>query len=151
MVLALISAQTVQALSFLHLDHMKLQTNLATFQFHDLLKQKKPGNLSPTLLIRGYPPDRWLCSVKYLCRYIEETSTIWRTERYLLISCKKPLRGWLPRLSPDDLKMLWKPQVSIQMCTSLFNKGSHYVSCKHHRCLDTGHYGTGWLVKWKNI
>ncbi|KAJ8026956.1 hypothetical protein HOLleu_31935 [Holothuria leucospilota] len=92
MILALISAQRVQALSFLHMDHMKMGTNLVTFQFHDLLKQNKPENLSPTLLIRGYPPDRRLCAVKYLRHYVEETSTIRGAERYLLTSYKKPFK-----------------------------------------------------------
>ncbi|KAJ8046635.1 hypothetical protein HOLleu_05379 [Holothuria leucospilota] len=52
--------------------------------------QNKSENLSPTLLIRGYLPDRRLCAVNYLRNYVEETSTIRGAERYLLISYKKP-------------------------------------------------------------
>ncbi|KAJ8043466.1 hypothetical protein HOLleu_10559 [Holothuria leucospilota] len=92
MILALTSAQRVQSLSFLHLDRMNLNKDQVSFHFHELLKQHKPGNRNSTLKLRSYPPDRRLCVVTYLRQYIQRTSNIRGTERYLLISYKKPYK-----------------------------------------------------------
>ncbi|XP_072164738.1 DNA-directed primase/polymerase protein-like [Diadema setosum] len=85
-----VSAQRVQSLHSLHLDHMPLKTSGAQFVFKDLLKHSRPGNANLNLSMRAFPPDRQLCVVNYLQHYIKRTSTLRGKERYLFISFKKP-------------------------------------------------------------
>ena len=92
MLLALISAQRVQSLHLLNLDNMIMKEGAVIFSFSDQLKQNAPGRAAFGIRLPAYPPDRRLCIVTYLKHYIQRTSVIRGTERYLLISFKKPCR-----------------------------------------------------------
>ena len=90
MLLALISAQRAQSLHLLNLDNMRVKDSAITFTFSDHLKQNTPGRSPYTLRLPAYPPDRRLCIVTYLKQYIQRTSAVRGSERYLLISYRKP-------------------------------------------------------------
>ena len=87
---ALISAQRVQSIHYLHLDQMAVKEGSAQFTFKDLLKHDRPGKSSFTLKMKAYPPDRRLCVVNYLRHYVQRTKNIRGNERYLFVSFKKP-------------------------------------------------------------
>ena len=91
--IALITAQRDQSIHKLRLDKLSFKGNKATFYVDDLLKQSRPGTLGCKLELNAYPPDRRLCVVKYLKRYIELTSRLRGTEQSLFISHKKPHRN----------------------------------------------------------
>ena len=90
MIIALTSAQRIQSLKFMDLDHLQLRNNSITFHFEKLIKQNRPGNVGFSVTLESYPPDRRLCVVRYLREYIERTSMLRGDERQLFISYKKP-------------------------------------------------------------
>ena len=90
MIIALTSAQRVQSLKYMNLDHFKLKSNSVTFYFEKLIKQSRPGNVGFSVTMEAYPPDRRLCVVRYIKEYLERTSTLRGNEKQLFISYKKP-------------------------------------------------------------
>lgn len=90
MIIALTSAQRIQSLKHMNLDHLKVTSSSVTFYFEKLLKQSRPGNVGFSVTVEAYPPDRRLCVVKYIKEYLGRTSTLRGNEKQLFISYKKP-------------------------------------------------------------
>ena len=65
MIVALTSAQRIQSLKYMNLDHLKMRSNSVTFYFEKLLKQSRPGNVGFSVTVEAYPPDRRICVVRY--------------------------------------------------------------------------------------
>lgn len=90
MLIALLAAQRVQSIHLLNLDYMVMKEDKVVFMFQELLKQSRPGKADYVLKLHAYAPDRRLCIVRYLKRYILETNKIRGEERGLFISYQKP-------------------------------------------------------------
>ena len=88
--MALTSAQRVQTLQKLRLDNARIRENCAVFYVNEPIKQSRPGSTGTKLNFPAYPPDRRLCTVKYIKRYIELTSSLRASEQAFFISYKKP-------------------------------------------------------------
>ena len=88
--MALTSAQRVQTLQKLRLDEAKVSDNCAVFYVNEPIKQSRPGSTGCKIKFPAYPPDRRLCTVKYIKRYIELTSSIRASEQTFFISYCKP-------------------------------------------------------------
>ena len=62
------------------------------FYVDELVKQSRPGRVGCKLELPAYPPDRRLCVVTYLRKYIDMTKHVRKEEKALLISYKKPYK-----------------------------------------------------------
>ena len=90
MLILLTSAQRVQTLYFLSLEHLNLYEDNAVFVVNKLLKQSRPGHSGVHVSLKGYPMDHRICVLKALKDYISRTSPLRGEEKRLFISHKKP-------------------------------------------------------------
>ena len=99
MLLALISGQRAQTLSFLDLDNMHVYEDRIVFSVHNLVKQSRPSyHLKPITLLAF--PDKLLCVVSCINVYLSKTETFRSNEnRALLLTTQKPYR----RASKDTI------------------------------------------------
>ena len=88
--IALISAQRAQSLHKLRLDKCAKEQGKFIFFIDEPIKQSRPGRIGCKLELPAYPPDRRLCIVTYLKRYIEMTQPMRKQENALLLSYKQP-------------------------------------------------------------
>ena len=76
-----------------HLDirFMVNTSDKVTFHFHKLHKSWRKGKPPPSLTVHSYSPDKQLCVVQTLNRYLEMTKDRRDPSRtQLLLSCRKP-------------------------------------------------------------
>ena len=90
--IALISAQRAQSLQKLRLDNCQIEQGKIVFYVDELIKQSRPGRVGCKLELPAYPPDRRLCVVTYIKKYIDLTKHVRKEEKALLISYKKPYK-----------------------------------------------------------
>ena len=102
MLMALLSAQRVQTLSFMDIQDMSFSSDKIIVTINNRLKQSRPGKHLKPIAFKAYPQDTKLCIVTLLNMYIERTKQI-RTDSRLLISHAKPhhpvvsstISGWI--------------------------------------------------------
>ncbi len=90
MLIALLSAQRQQTLTFLKVDKMRIKENSITFYVDQLLKQSRPGNVGTKVVLRAYAADKRLCVYKYLLTYLKETKSVRNGESQLFVSYRQP-------------------------------------------------------------
>ena len=90
MLIAILSAQREQSLHLLHLDNMTLDRSKCIFQISQVVKQSRPGHHVKDIDFRAYAPDRRLCVVTYIHRYLTVTNGLRGKHRQLFISFNKP-------------------------------------------------------------
>ena len=76
-----------QALFYMSIDLMMFEVDKVTIFVPELLKQSRPGDLDPMMLLRY--PDQEICVVSHLEQHIEKTKDL-RKDQNLLISFVKP-------------------------------------------------------------
>ena len=89
--LALTTGQRIQSLCVIDLRNLELTPQYVKIRFGDLLKQSKPGNHLQELYIESHAPNRSLCVVNCLSKYLDMTSDL-RSDNNLLISTIKPFK-----------------------------------------------------------
>ena len=110
MLAAILSAQRGQSLHLLDIENMTLTKAKCRFKITKVVKQSKPGRHVKDIEFKAYPPDRRLCVVTYIRRYIEVTSDLRDGHTALFISYNKPhkpvskdtLRRWLTQVMRDS-------------------------------------------------
>ena len=89
--LALTTGQRIQSLCVIDLRNLELTPQYVKIRFGDLLKQSKPGNHLQELYIESYAPNRSLCVVNCLSKYLDMTRDL-RSDNNLFISTIKPFK-----------------------------------------------------------
>lgn len=103
MLLLLLSGQRGQTIKFLDLRNMKLTNSKVKFAIGDIIKTSAPGRHINELSFTAYAPDRRLCIIRTLTRYLEVTRPLRGEFTQLFITVKKPyhpasrdtLRRWV--------------------------------------------------------
>lgn len=90
MLLMLLSGQRIQTIQMLSIDYMHITNSCVKFKVHDKVKQTRPGCHVQDLSFKAYAPDRRLCILTYLKRYLDLTESLRKEEKQLLISFSKP-------------------------------------------------------------
>ena len=91
MLIALLSAQRIQTLALLNIDHMVLDREKVSFKIPSLLKQSRPGHHLEDIVLTKYPWCRRLCIVTLLTEYIRRTESL-RSSSQLFISYVEPYK-----------------------------------------------------------
>lgn len=123
MILALMSAQRVQSLSYLDIEHRSLLKDKPVFYIENCLKQSRPGFHVQPLVFEKYPSDENLCSFTLLNLYLKKSASLRSSSTALLISVQKPhkqdpihsISRWINcpfsrRYILYRYKPVWKPQ-----------------------------------------
>ena len=85
---ALVSAQRVQALHKLDLDCMTQENDRITFKF-DLLTQNRPSIKSPIMELCAYPENLKIYVIKTFSHYLERTQSFREQETKLFLTYQK--------------------------------------------------------------
>ena len=92
MLLALTSAQRVQTLHVLNIEEFVVEEEFIKIPIHDLLKQTSARKYKFSIELHRYQEDPSLCVVSSLREYLCRTRNLRGSEKYLLISFKKPYK-----------------------------------------------------------
>lgn len=92
MLLALLSAQRVQTLQYLNINHMSLAEDKVVFYIHKCVKQTRPGFHTEPLVFQKYVADESLCVLTTLNLYLKKTVSIRGDYKALFISAQRPHR-----------------------------------------------------------
>ena len=92
MLIALSTAARSQTLSLLSLSNMTVTDDGFSFTFDQLLKQSRPGYVTPNVRLRSYTPDTKLCVCSTLQEYLVRTKALRGDVKQLFISYVKPFR-----------------------------------------------------------
>lgn len=95
MLVALLSAQRVQTLSCIDIDHMEINQEKIVITINSRLKQSRHGRHLKPIVLKEYPDCRRVCVVTLLKEYIARTQSLRRTSR-LLISHARPHKQVTP-------------------------------------------------------
>ncbi len=93
MLIALTTAARSQTLSLLRLSNMTVTEYGFRFDFDQLLKQSRPGYVTPTINLKAYTPDIQLCVCVTLTEYLARTKPLRGDVEQLLISYVKPYKS----------------------------------------------------------
>ena len=107
MLLALTARSRASGIHHLDISLMVNAGDKVTFHFHKLQKSWRKGNPSPFLTVYAYSPDKQLCVVQTLNRYLEMTKDSRDPSRtQLFLSYRKPYKeivsstvsGWIKKV-----------------------------------------------------
>lgn len=90
MLIALVSAQRIQSLSLLDLNHLHWHDNSAVFVIQGHIKQSRPGLKPQHVILADYLQEERLSVYKVLVHYLKVTKPLRGKETRLLISFVKP-------------------------------------------------------------
>ena len=108
MLIALCTAARSQTLRLLSLSNMTVTDDGFMFGFDELLKQSRPGYVTPDVNLRSYTIDKQLCVCIALTEYLSRTRPLRGDERQLLISFVKPYRSVSTSTISRWLKLVMK-------------------------------------------
>ncbi len=91
MLIALLSAPRCQTLKALDINNMAIVGGDVSFYVNDLLKTDKQGKrIGMEINFSEYPPDRRLCVLRVLKKYLEKTESLRKDNGQLFVSYKHP-------------------------------------------------------------
>jgi hypothetical protein len=126
MLILLVTGQRPQILANLHLNNMKVSTDVIEFILGALdIKQGRPGFKPPTLQLKRFTSNPKICIFRYLSAYISRTALLRKDIQSIFITSSKPHRAASGNTIARWLKTTLK---NAGIDTAQFSAGSSHAA-----------------------
>ena len=92
MLLALVTAQRGQSLHMLDMEFMTEFPDRFEFVLPEHVKQSRPGDEPPSIIVKAYPADQSLCAFAHMKEYLKRTKPLRGSETGVFITLVKPYK-----------------------------------------------------------